>query len=156
MHLGVVGYSESNGGSWGIPTGGEFDRRYLVGPVDKDRVEDLQIWSALFALGRQGAARHPLGIEATKPHQDPPDRWIVHRERRWATELTALTMEHIRRDLGPVRQFGRQLEQRLRAQPARFAHLQGCTVLMGKAPTKRMPRDHTSLLVAIEAALAEE
>ena len=49
----------------------------ISGPVDKDRREDLELWSALHALAYHGAGRHPLGVLTRDHPNDRPDRKLI-------------------------------------------------------------------------------
>ena len=100
-----------------------------------------------------GAARHPLGARLG---EDPPDRYLVHGSRTWGTELTELTVQDVRRDLAPVRRFGRELQERVRARASEFPHLQGRTVTLAKLLDPPMPRDHEQLLNDLQTVLAED
>src|ERR1700747_2878269 len=122
MHLGVGGYSPGAEDDPFVVLGAVLDQPFLTGPISKDRREDLQLWSLLQALSATGAGRHPLGV---RRGEDPPDRYLVHGSRAWGTELTELTVQDVRRDLAPVRRFGRELQQRVPARAAEFAHLRG-------------------------------
>lgn len=153
MHLGIEGSRPGDGEQFIMPVGGMLDEQYMLGPVSKDRLEDLQLWSALQAIGRNGAALHPLGI---RPGEDPPDRWLFHDDREWGTELTELTVEDLRQDLARVRMFSRQLQQRLRDRTADFQHLRGRTVMLVKRHEQVMPRDLGPMLTEFERVLAED
>jgi hypothetical protein len=123
----------------------------LTGPISKERREDLQLWAALEAMGGSGVARHPLG---TRIGENPPDRYLVHGGRAWGTELTELTVQDVRRDLAPVRRFGRELQERLRARSPDFAHLKGRLVTLAKLDDSPMPKDYSQLLSDLEGVLA--
>jgi hypothetical protein len=45
----------------------------VSGPLSQERIEDLQLWSVLHAMGLQGWLTHPVSIRAGA---DPPDRVI--------------------------------------------------------------------------------
>lgn len=135
-----------------IPLGTILDRQVLPGPITKERLEDLQLWSALKALAVRGNALHPL---TAKPGGDPPDRLISCGDRTWGAELTELTIEDVRGDLARVRMFGRQFQQRLRGQP-KFAHLRGRVVMLNKRHEEPLPRDVSELVGELETALAED
>ena len=139
-----------------MSVGGVLDQRCLSGPIDQSRLEDLQLWSVLYALGRNGAGRHPLGVRPARPNEDPPDRWISHGGSEWGTELTELTLQDVRGDLSIVRQFGRQLEKRLRDGGQRFAHLRGRVVALSKHHEESIPRDFKPLLHDLEQILTED
>ena len=62
MHLGLGGYSPGNEDDPFVILGAVLDQPFLVGPISKDRREDLQVWSALQALAGAGVSRHPLGV----------------------------------------------------------------------------------------------
>ena len=153
MHLGVTGYVEGSGDDPFILLSAVLDQPFLTGPIGKDRREDLQLWSALEALAFGGAARHPL---EAKLGEDPPDRYLIHGDRTWGTELTELTVQDVRQDLAPVRWFGRQLQERLRVRAADFLHLQGRIVTLAKRPDSAMPRDQEQLLRLLEGVLEED
>lgn len=98
-------------------------------------------------------ARHPLGIS---PGGDPPDRYLKYDRRTWGAELTELTFEHVRRDLAPMRSFGRQLQARLRSRVDDFGHLRGRVVAMFAQPDRRLPDDRDQLLTELETALEQD
>jgi hypothetical protein len=152
-HLGIAGFNESDGEPFMMSLGGILDRQVFAGPVDKDRIEDLQIWAAMQALGFHNALKHPLSI---RPGGDPPDRLISCGDRTWGVELTELTIQDVRQDLAPVRTFGRMLQQRLRDQPERFAHLRGRVVMLTKLADQALPRNLDSMLKDVEQALSED
>ena len=137
-----------------MPVGGVLDQQRLP-PFgnDKNRLEDLQIWSVLQALACRAGTRHPLAV---RPGNDPPDRVLVHEQREWPTELTELTIENIRGDLAPVRKFGRQLQQRLRERSREWQHLSGRTVLLAKHDDEALPRDIGQALDELERVFAED
>jgi hypothetical protein len=153
MHVGLGGYSADAENDPFVILGAVLDQPFLTGPISKDRREDLQLWSMLQALAAVGAARHPLGVRLG---EDPPDRYLVHGSRTWGTELTELTVQDVRRDLAPVRRFGRQLQERVRARASEFTHLRGRTVTLAKLPNPPMPRNNEQLLHDFEAVLAED
>lgn len=153
MHLGVGGHSPGADDDPFVILGAVLDQPFLAGPLSKDRREDLQLWSALQALAGAGAGRDPLGV---RPGEDPPDRYLIHGSRTWGTELTELTAQDVRRDLAPVRRFGRELQERVRARAIDFPHLRGRTVTLAKLPDPPMPRDHEQLLKDLETVLAED
>lgn len=95
-----------------------LDEQRLPGPIKKPDREDLQVQSALNALAANGVARGSL---TAKHGEDPPDRYVILGDRRWATELTELTVQDIRGDLAVVRRFGRRLQEPTpRARPRRI------------------------------------
>jgi hypothetical protein len=153
MHV-MLEFQSASGEPLIMPVGGVLDQQRLP-PFgnDKDRLEDLQIWSVLKELACYAGTRHPLAV---RPGNDPPDRILVHEERTWPTELTELTLENIRGDLAPVRKFGRQLQQRLRERPHQFQHLSGRTVLLAKHTDEKLPRDTNKMLDELEEALADD
>jgi hypothetical protein len=55
----------------------------------------------------------------------------------------------------PVRRFGRELQERVRARKSEFLHLLGRTVTLAKLADQPMPGDHEQLLNELEAVLAE-
>jgi len=133
--------------------GSELDKPELPGPIRKDRLEDLQVWSALQALSYTGLALNPVEVRIG---EDPPDRYLVHGTRSWATELTQLTAEDVRAELAPLRHFGRQLQQRLRNRADDFAHLRGRVVTLTKLPGASLPRNPEQLLSEFESILQED
>jgi hypothetical protein len=153
MHVGIGGYSPGAEDDPFVILGAVLDQPFLPGPINKDRREDLQLWSLLQALAAAGAVRHPLGVRSG---EDPPDRYLVHGSRAWGTELTELTVQDVRRDFAPVRRFGRALQERVRARASEFPHLPGRTVTLAKLADQPMPRDHGQLLGDLEAVLAED
>jgi len=150
MHLAISGSSESADESLIMSLGGILDQQVFAGPVDKDRIEDLQIWSAMQALAFLGVLRHPLSI---RPGGDPPDRIISCGNDTWGAELTELTIQDVRQDLAPVRTFGRKLQQRLRDQAERFSHLRGRVVMLTKLRDQALPRRFDHMLGEVEQAL---
>jgi hypothetical protein len=153
MHVGIGGHSADAPDDRFVILGAVLDQPFMAGPISKDRLEDLQLWGALEAMGVSGAARHPLG---TRIGEDPPDRYLIYGERVWGTELTELTVQDVRRDLSPVRRFGRELQERLRARSSEFAHLNGRLVTLAKLDDSPMPRHYGHLLVEVEAALTTD
>ncbi len=153
MHIGLGGHSPGAEDDPFVILGAVLDQPFLAGPISKDRREDLQLWSVLQALAGAGAARHPLSVRIG---EDPPDRHLIHDSRAWGTELTELTVQDVRRDLAPVRRFGRELQERVRARKSEFLHLLGRTVTLAKLADQPMPRDHEQLLNELEAVLAED
>lgn len=152
-HIAIAGFNSDDGEPFMMSLGGVLDRPVFAGPVDKDRIEDLQIWAAMQALGFNNALRHPLSI---RPGGDPPDRLISYGDRTWGVELTELTIQDVRQDLAPVRTFGRKLQQRLRDQPERFAHLRGRVVMLTKVADQNLPRNPDSMLKDAEQILEED
>jgi hypothetical protein len=133
-----------------------LDRPYMQGPVKKERREDLQLSSAIHAIALVGMGRHPLGVRIG---EDPPDRYLVHGGRVWGTELTELTVEDVRRDLGILRQFGRELERRILDRMSDFSHLHGRMVTLGKLPGTSLPKDPKiaeQLFSDLEVVLSED
>ena len=153
MHVGVGGYSPGAEDDPFVILGAVLDQPFLPGPINKNRREDLQLWSLLQALAAAGAVRHPLAVRSG---EDPPDRYLAHGSRVWGTELTELTVQDVRRDFAPVRRFGRALQERVRGRASEFPHLQGRTVTLAKLADQPMPRDHGQLLGDLEAVLAED
>jgi hypothetical protein len=152
-HIAFEGVLSPDGEPFIMPVGGVLDEQYMTGPISKERLEDLQLWSALQALAKNGATLHPLGIRAG---EDPPDRWLIHGDLEWGTELTELTVEDIRTDLAWTRKFARDLQQRLRSRATDFSHLQGRTVTLAKQHEQAIPRDTRLLLEEIELALSKD
>jgi hypothetical protein len=137
-----------------IRLGGVVDQPVLQGPVDKSRLEDLQMWSALHALAFSGLARHPLGVRpGVPPDGDPPDRWLSQGDRTWGVELTQLTLEDFRSDLAQLRSVARDLGQILRSREVEFAHLRGGVVEISKRNADRLPKNHGPLLTNLESLL---
>jgi hypothetical protein len=153
MHLGIGGHSPDSPSDPFVILGAVLDHPFLSGPISKERREDLQLWAALQAMGASGTARHPLG---TRIGEDPPDRYLVHGARTWGTELTELTVQDVRRDLAPVRRFGRELQDRLRARLSDFVHLKGRIVTLSKLDDSPMPRNYSRLLTDLEITLASD
>ena len=150
MHVGLGGYSPEDVDDPFEIIGAVLDRPFLAGPIDKHRREDLQVLSVLEALSGVGMLRHPIEVRVG---EDPPDRYLRHGSREWGTELTELTVQDVRQDLAPVRQFGRELHQRLEARATEFAHLRGRMVTLAKLTDSPLPKDHGQLLADVEAAL---
>jgi hypothetical protein len=133
--------------------GAVVDRPFVAGTVDKYRREDLQLLSALHALAKSGAGRHPLGVTTG----DRPDRYLVNGSRVRGTELTQLTLDHVvREDLAHQRLFARRLAQRMQSRPLNYRHLQGRAVTLSKHFGERVPRDNAPLLSEIARALQED
>jgi hypothetical protein len=153
MHVGLGGHSPGAEDDPFVILGAVLDQPFLPGPINKDRREDLQLWSALQALAATGSLSHPLGV---RQGEDPPDRYLIHGGRAWGTELTELTVQDVRQDLAPVRRFGRALQERVGARASEFPHLQGRIVTLSKLPAPPMPREHEQLLNELEAVLAED
>lgn len=151
MHLGIGGHFPDSPSDPIVIIGAVLDQPFLAGPISKERREDLQLWSALEAMGGSGVARHPLGIRIG---EDPPDRYLLHGVRTWGTELTELTVQDVRRDLAPVRRFGRELQERLRARPSDFTHLKGRIVTLAKLDDSPMPKNYGQLFTDLEVVLA--
>jgi hypothetical protein len=151
MHIGIEGHTPDAPDDPFVILGSVLDQPFLAGPISKGRREDLQLWAALEAMGGCGVALHPLG---TRIGEDPPDRYLIHGSRTWGTELTELTVQDVRRDLSPVRRFGRELQERLRARPSDFAHLKGRLVTLAKLDDSPMPRDQSQLFTDLEVVLA--
>lgn len=133
---------------------GPLDYPSIAGPVDQNRLEDLQLWAALSALGLSGLACHPLEVRCGETAR--PDRWLIHGTRTWGTELTELTVQHVRQELAQVRWFGRQLRQRVLAQASEYSHLKGRMVSLSAVPDRSLPRDFEPLLADLEQVLAED
>jgi hypothetical protein len=150
MQIGVGGHPEGNPDDPFMIMGSALDQPFWPGPVPKDRREDVQLWTALASLANSGMSRHPLGIRIG---EDPPDRYLVHKGREWATEMTELTVQDVRRELSPVRQFGRDLQERLNARPADFNHLNGRLVSLSKLGPVEIPKDTSQLLSDLETVL---
>lgn len=153
MHLGFELHEEGAENDPVVILSSVLDQPFLAGPISKERKEDLQLWSMLQALAASGVARHPLGA---KVGEDPPDRYLIHGDRTWGTELTELTVQDIRTDLAPVRWFGRKLQERLRGRANDFVHLHGRTLTLNKMPDQAMPRDQEQLLQLLESVLKED
>lgn len=102
------------------PAACRLDLPVVLAPVDKERREDLQVMDYIAALSVQGLARHPLVVG---PGADPPDRRLGHGSKVWGVELTELTVEDARATIAPMRQLGRRLADRLRADEAAYGHL---------------------------------
>lgn len=154
-HLMIDGFRESDNEPFIMPLGGVLDLpRLFRGPIPKEQLEDLQVWSVLQALALSEGTHHPLSVWPVIP--DPPDRIIAHGTREWRTELTELTIEDIRGDLARVRSIGRKLQERLRRRPANFSHLNGRTVMLAKLDGQDLPRDTSQLLTKLTEVLAED
>ena len=154
-HMMIEGRRASDGEPFMMPLGGVLDQpRLFRGPIAKDQLEDLQLWSVLRVLACNEGTRHPLATRPVVP--DPPDRMLVHGNREWSTELTELTITNVRGDLARVRSLGRQLQERLRGRPADFVHLNGRTVMLAKLAGQSLPRDTGQLLDTLAQALVAD
>ncbi|MBM2620950.1 hypothetical protein JIG36_36170 [Actinoplanes sp. LDG1-06] len=129
-----------------------WDLPQIVGPLIKDRREDMQVYSVLKAMSVAGFARNPLTVEVG---QDPPDRWLVHADRRWAAELTELTIQDVRQTVAPPRMFARTLSARLNAELDRYAHLRDRLVLLS-CDEGAIPRRPAALLDEIAQLLTTD
>jgi hypothetical protein len=98
-----------------------IEQSLLPGPVAKDRLEDLQVWSCLQALALYGALAHPIEIEV--PESDPPDRILRAAGVSYPVELTELTMQDLRASLSRVRMVGRRVSSLVNQNLEEFAHL---------------------------------
>lgn len=130
-----------------------LDQPVMSGPVQKDRREDLQLWSALNALAFCGVAPHPLGVSRG---DDPPDRWLYNRDQKWGVERTELTIEDVRQDLSQLRGVARELQRRLLEREADFAHLRGRMVVISKDPTLDLPKNPEQLFTDLATLLAAD
>lgn len=154
-HMMIEGLRSSDGEPFMMPLGGVLDQpRLFRGPIPKEQLEDLQLWSVLRALACNEGTRHPLATRPVVP--DPPDRMIIWGDREWPTELTELTIENVRGDLAHVRSVGRQLQEILRERSADFAHLNGRTVMLAKQTGRTLPKDTSQLLEELTNVLAED
>jgi hypothetical protein len=151
----IEGRRDSDGEPFMMPLGGVLDSlRLFRGPIPKEQIEDLQLWSALQALASQKGTRHPLSTRPIVP--DPPDRVIAHETREWPTELTELTIEDLRGDLFRMRSIGRVLQDRLRDRHADFKHLDGRTVMLAKQDGQDLPKNTGILLDQVTNALTQD
>src|SRR5690242_15703530 len=125
--------------------------------VDKDRREDLELWSALHALAYHGVGRHPLGVLTRDNPNDSPDRTLVSGDRTWGAELTQLTVTSAapptpRQQMAQAVEFRDRLQQRIESDPTTYAHLAGRAVTIqkkGTIPTNSadtLPKNDDSLL----------
>jgi hypothetical protein len=154
-HMMLEGRRDSDGEPSLIPLGGVLDfQRLFQGPIAKEQLEDLQIWSVLQVLASSEGTLHPLSVRPIVP--DPPDRMITYGNREWRTELTELTIKDIRGDLARVRLIGRQLQERLRERSADFGHLDGWTVFLAKLDGHELPRCTGELLSEFMELLVED
>ena len=80
MHVGVGGYSPGAEDDPFVILGAVLDQPFLPGPINKNRREDLQLWSLLQALAAAGAVRHPLAVRSRR---GPSDRYLAHGSRVW-------------------------------------------------------------------------
>lgn len=151
-HMMIEGIRASDNEPFMMPLGGVLDQpRLFKGPIGKQQLEDLQLWSVLKILALNKGTPHPLSTRPVVP--DPPDRIISHETREWPTELTELTIENLRGDLARVRSVGRQLQQCLQERPSEFSHLNGRTVMLAKRDGQALPRDTRQLLADLVQAL---
>ena len=153
MFAWLGGYEEGREDDPMLVIGTALDQPVMVAHSSKDHREDLQLWSALTALGMSGLAKHPIEVAVG---QDPPDRVFSVEDHRWGVELTELTIEDIRQSLGPVRQFGRRLQKRVRERAVEFAHLSGRSVSLLALPDRTLPKRDGQLIDELENALLED
>lgn len=131
--VGVSGFEPSEEGDpFVIAVAGPFDAPVAVGPLNKDRREDLQLWSFLFALGLTTGGPHPLTVSC--PSSDPPDRVLTCEAHTWGVELTELTVFDVRVDFARARALGRELQDFLNANTAEYGHLLGRRVSVSVLP----------------------
>lgn len=130
--LGVTGHLEGDADepvliALALPT----DEVVLPGPVDQQRIEDLQIWSFLTALAIHGGLSHPVGVT---PGADPPDRRLsLGTEGNLGVELTTLTATEFRRDLARMRALARAIHSALKEDVVAYGHLQDSLVVLQPA-----------------------
>ena len=130
-----------------------FDQPILRGPIAKDRREDLQVFAFLQSLSMIGFGLHPFTVE---PGGDPPDRRLVSPQGSWGVELTELTFEDARKDLAPVRAFGRRLQAVLDSEPDVYGHLDGRLVTLSMVHEGASIRDADALLAELAELLIED
>jgi hypothetical protein len=63
--------------------------RAIIDGTTQAAREDLQVWSFFASVTARGGGRHPLAVEAGG---DPLDRMLRSGHRKWALELTELTI----------------------------------------------------------------
>jgi len=153
MVIGIRGFAQDRPDDPFEMVSAVLDQPVLTGPVQKDRREDLQLWSALHALAFCGIATHPLGVSRG---DDPPDRWLFDGERKWGVELTELTMEDVRQDLSQLRALARELQQRLLEREPEYAHLKGRMVVISTDSAQNVPKDHGQLLTELATLLVTD
>jgi len=152
--IGLTGHAEGDPDDpFVIVPGALLDRPLLLGRVDQDRREDLQVWNFLHGVSAVGAT-HPIEVSAG---DDPPDRRLSAGGEHWAVELTELTIEDVRRDLAQVRSFGREVEHALHESPG-HEHLRGRVVQLSMAPSAgaELPRPTADLKDQLLHALQED
>jgi hypothetical protein len=122
----------------------------VPGPLTQDRLEDMQVFGFLTALAATGG-RHPLSVAV--PSTDPPDRLVGDGTLEWGLEMSELTLEDVRKELGPIRALGRALQVAL-TESADHEHLRGQLVML--SPADVPPKDPSGELPAIVEALRED
>jgi len=120
------------------------DVPHLAGRVSQQRLEDLQLFGFLVAVSSTGG-NHPIAIEV--PARDPPDRVLRWGGAAWGIELTELTLEDVRSELGPIRAAGRRLQAALR-QSTEHEHLRGRPVTATVVKPEEFPRDIDAYIAA--------
>jgi hypothetical protein len=129
------------------------DVPHFAGPVSQQRLEDLQLFGFLVAVSSTGG-NHPITIEV--PPRDPPDRMLRCGGAAWGIELTELTLEDVRSELGPIRAAGRRLQAALR-QSTEHEHLRGRPVTATVVKPEEFPRDiDTDIAAAVEILKADK
>jgi hypothetical protein len=150
MQIALGGHDLSDPGDpfWLVPPLADVQR---FSALDQSRLEDLQVFAFLAAVAASGGL-HPLDV--TTPLSDPPDRVVRRGDREWAVELTELTVEDLRADLGRARAFGRSLQEGLEAS-GEHEHLRGRLVNVAPVAAE-LPSDPATSLPAVVAALKED
>jgi hypothetical protein len=87
---------------------------------------------------------------------DPPDRWLAHGDRRWATELTELTVADVRRTISQPRMFARHLTTRINDNLERYAHLRDRIIMLSCDEDVTVPRDASALLDSLAHTLTSD
>ncbi|MEV6526352.1 hypothetical protein AB0M43_30890 [Longispora sp. NPDC051575] len=139
-----------------VPANVAVDHLALRGPLETDRIEDLQILSLVEALSLRGQVEHPVSVR--RPLQDPPDRIVGQGEREHSVELTNLTFVDFRSDLAKVRQLGRRLADEIQARSDTLPHLTGRYVTVSSAgdPPPRSRKEIEVAVGLIASALQED
>jgi len=101
--------------------------------LTKEEVENIQILDWVTFMKRTLR----LDKEADVLYgEDPPDRILKFTEGTVGVELRQLTLEHVRRELAPLRDIGLKIQRSLSSQPDDYKHLLGKLVQLSTLEPK--------------------